>query len=104
MRFLPIPFQLVNAAAAVVGVRFAKFFVASAIGMLPPTAILTYFASALLAAANECELVPGELVVCIDVAHRGLGTASCGPDVLDGYRVRSGRYEFAYRIGARELP
>lgn len=60
--------------------------------------------AALLAAANECELVPGELVVCIDVAHRGLGTASCGPDVLDGYRVRSGRYEFAYRIGARELP
>ena len=52
VRFLPIPFQLVNAAAAVVGVRFAKFFVASAIGLLPPVAILTYFASALLAAAT----------------------------------------------------
>jgi len=52
IRFLPIPFQLVNAAAAVVGVRFAKFFVASAIGLLPPTAILTYFAAALLDAAT----------------------------------------------------
>ena len=52
IRFLPIPFQLVNAAAAVVGVRFAKFFWASAIGLLPPTAILTYFAAALLDAAK----------------------------------------------------
>ena len=38
------------------------------------------------------------LVVCLDVAHRGLGTASCGPDVLDRYRLAAGRYEFAYRV------
>jgi uncharacterized membrane protein YdjX (TVP38/TMEM64 family) len=52
VRFLPIPFQLVNAAAAVVGVRFPKFLFASAVGLLPPIAILTYFASALLGAAT----------------------------------------------------
>jgi uncharacterized membrane protein YdjX (TVP38/TMEM64 family) len=52
VRFLPIPFQLVNAAAAVVGVRFSKFVVASAVGLLPPIAILTFFASALLEAAT----------------------------------------------------
>jgi beta-galactosidase len=39
-----------------------------------------------------------ELVVHLDVAHRGLGTASCGPDVLERYRVGSGRFEFAYRL------
>ena len=39
-----------------------------------------------------------ELVVCLDVAHRGLGTASCGPDVLAQYRLPAGRYEFAYRV------
>ena len=38
------------------------------------------------------------LVICLDVAHRGLGTASCGPDVLPEYRLPSGRYEFAYRV------
>ncbi len=38
------------------------------------------------------------LVVCLDVAHRGLGTASCGPDVLGRYRLAAGRYEFAYRV------
>ena len=39
-----------------------------------------------------------ELIVCVDVAHRGLGTASCGPDVLSRYRLTAGRYELAYRL------
>jgi beta-galactosidase len=43
---------------------------------------------------------PG-LVVCLDVAHRGLGTASCGPDVLPHYRLAAGTYRFAYRISRR---
>ena len=38
------------------------------------------------------------LVVCLDAAHRGLGTASCGPGVLPEYRIASGRHEFAYRV------
>lgn len=37
-------------------------------------------------------------VVCLDVAHRGLGTASCGPDVLAPYVVRSGEYELVYEV------
>ena len=52
IRFLPVPFTLVNAAAAVVGVKLPKFLLASAIGFLPPVAILTYFSSALLQAAT----------------------------------------------------
>jgi phospholipase D1/2 len=51
VRFLPLPLALVNAVAAVVGVRFPKFLLATAIGILPPIAILTYFAAALLEAA-----------------------------------------------------
>ena len=47
--------------------------------------------------ATELERRDG-LVVCLDVAHRGLGTASCGPDVLPSYRLAAGRYEFAYRV------
>ena len=42
-----------------------------------------------------------ELIVCLDVAHRGLGTASCGPDVSDHHRLAPGRYDFAYRISLR---
>ena len=39
-----------------------------------------------------------EVIVCVDAAHRGLGTASCGPDVLPAFRLPSGRFELAYRL------
>lgn len=42
--------------------------------------------------------VADHVVVHLDVAHRGLGTASCGPDVLPRYRLGPGRYDFAYRV------
>ena len=40
------------------------------------------------------------VVVHADVIHRGLGTASCGPDILDRYRVAPGTYRFSYRLVA----
>jgi beta-galactosidase len=53
----------------------------------------------LYAAATETELRPRpELIVHLDVAHRGLGTASCGPDVLPQYTIPPGRHQFAYRL------
>lgn len=60
-----------------------------------------YFPTDLYAATTATDLRPRrEVVVCIDVAHRGLGTASCGPDVLPQYRIGTGSFEFAYRISA----
>ncbi|MFM8267188.1 MAG: glycoside hydrolase family 2 TIM barrel-domain containing protein [Ilumatobacteraceae bacterium] len=38
------------------------------------------------------------VVIHLDVAHRGLGTASCGPDVLERYRITPGTYRFGYRL------
>jgi len=43
------------------------------------------------AAKHDVELVPtGKSFVTIDAAHRGIGTASCGPDTLDKYLVKTG--------------
>jgi beta-galactosidase len=56
----------------------------------------------LYAATTETDLRPRpELIVHLDVAHRGLGTASCGPDVLPQYRIPPGPHEFAYRVSLR---
>ncbi len=53
-------------------------------------------------AATQTDLLPSDkVVVNLDVAHRGLGTASCGPDVLDRYRIGTGRFELAYRVEVR---
>jgi uncharacterized membrane protein YdjX (TVP38/TMEM64 family) len=70
IRFLPVPFTLVNAAAAVVGLKLPKFLLASAIGLLPPIAILTYFSSALLEAAtgDRAAIVRQALTVSITAA------------------------------------
>ena len=34
----------------------------------------------------------------LDAAHRGLGTASCGPDTLPTYLVGPGRYRWSWRL------
>ena len=58
-----------------------------------------YRAEDLYVCGNEADLWPrDELVVHLDVAHRGLGTASCGPDVLPKYRLTSGDFAFSYRL------
>ena len=74
--------------------------------MLSPQAMhvsaIHHTADDLFAAATHTELNRrAELIVCVDVAHRGLGTASCGPDVLAEYRLSAGRYEFSYRLSFR---
>ena len=45
----------------------------------------------------ELEPVPAT-VVHFDVVHRGLGTASCGPDTLPAYLVGSGTYEWRWSL------
>jgi beta-galactosidase len=53
----------------------------------------------LFEAPNASDLVArDEVFVCVDAAHRGLGTASCGPDVLAQYRLPAGRCAFGYRL------
>jgi beta-galactosidase len=63
----------------------------------------THFTAAdLFAATTATELRPRrQLIVHVDAAHRGLGTASCGPDVLAQYRLGAGRYQFGYRLSRR---
>jgi len=61
-----------------------------------------FSADELYRAGHETDLRPRRsLVVHADVAHRGLGTASCGPDVLDRYRIRPGVHRFRYRLSLR---
>jgi beta-galactosidase len=51
------------------------------------------------AATHDVELVARpETIVHIDAAHRGLGTASCGPDTLPEYLVGPGTYRWSWTI------
>jgi beta-galactosidase len=51
----------------------------------------------LFAARHTVDLSPRpEIVLCLDAAHRGLGTASCGPDTLEKYRIEEPEYRLDY--------
>ncbi|MET9833567.1 glycoside hydrolase family 2 TIM barrel-domain containing protein [Streptomyces sp. NPDC006385] len=53
----------------------------------------------LTAVAHHDELVPrAGCVVHIDAAHRGLGTASCGPDTFPSYRVPPGIHRWSWTL------
>ena len=53
----------------------------------------------LTAAKHSIDLQPRtETVLCLDAAHRGLGTASCGPDTLPKYRLLGRRYRLDLQI------
>jgi beta-galactosidase len=55
--------------------------------------------AALTAATHDVELVPsGRTYLHIDIAHRGLGSASCGPDALDRYRIGAGRFRWTWSV------
>jgi len=50
-------------------------------------------------ATHDDELVPSaSTIVHLDAAHRGLGTASCGPDTLPQYLVGPGSYRWAWAL------
>ncbi len=56
----------------------------------------------LTAAAHTHELRPRRAThVHLDVAHRGLGTAACGPDTHPRHLVRGGTHRFAWTLTAR---
>ncbi|MEU6350997.1 glycoside hydrolase family 2 TIM barrel-domain containing protein [Streptomyces sp. NPDC047072] len=60
-----------------------------------------YRAEGLSGVAHHDELVPrAGCVVHIDAAHRGLGTASCGPDTSASYLVAPGVHRWSWTLRA----
>jgi len=63
--------------------------------------ITRYGAADLAMAAHHDELIPRDgHVVHLDAAHRGLGTASCGPDTLPPYLIGPGTYRWSWALRA----
>jgi uncharacterized membrane protein YdjX (TVP38/TMEM64 family) len=66
VRFLPIPFALVNYGAALAGVKFGPFLIATALGLAPSLVIYTTLSYALVTATAEDRMgvaIIGALVI-----------------------------------------
>lgn len=66
----------------------------------------THFtAEDLYVARHTVDLEPRpETILYLDLAQRGLGTASCGPDTRPEYRIQGKRFRWNYRMGAVSAP
>jgi len=63
--------------------------------------VLRHTDDELAAARHAADLAGAEaFIVHVDAAHRGVGTASCGPDVLERYRIAPGRYEWSFTVSS----
>ncbi|MFJ2813081.1 glycoside hydrolase family 2 TIM barrel-domain containing protein [Streptomyces sp. NPDC087294] len=89
------------------GVRRFTLSAADATGLAveldaPRQVSVTRFrAEDLTAVTHHDELVPrAGCVVQLDAAHRGLGTASCGPDTFASYRVPTGVHRWSWTLRA----
>ena len=60
----------------------------------------THHRAAELAAASHAEelIARPEVIVHLDAAHRGLGTASCGPDTTEPYLLGPGTYRWEWTL------
>ena len=58
-----------------------------------------FTARQLTATAHDYELVPlAETVVHIDYRHSGIGSNSCGPELLPKWRLNDGAFRFSFRL------
>jgi beta-galactosidase len=87
------------------GVRFLRIFTEQGIGLnivadQELQASASHYPHEILTPAfHTWELAAkDETYVCLDAEQRGVGGASCGPDVLEQYRIGTGRFTLAYSM------
>lgn len=84
LRLIPVvPFNLLNFAAALAGVRRRDYILATAIGIIPGTAVYTYFADSLLAGAEGADR---NALVRVAIAGALLLLLSFVPNVIQRLR------------------
>ena len=58
-----------------------------------------YTQEELAAKKHNYELVPcGSTVLCLDYAQSGIGSNSCGPELLEKYRLGEGTFQFDMKL------
>jgi len=83
-------FEVVNAQGS--GLRFVM-------GKPAQVSVTPNRAEELADATHDVEVQPcGNTVVHIDTAHRGVGTASCGPDTLEKYLIKTGLHTWEWTV------
>lgn len=68
LRFLPIPYPVINFASALAGVPAKRFLAASVIGLIPATLIHSYFIARLIYASGDERVTQGIMYAAVLIA------------------------------------
>jgi len=68
LRFLPIPYPVINFACALAGIPARRFLTASVIGLIPATLIHSYFIARLIYASGDERVTQGLLYAAVLIA------------------------------------
>jgi len=101
IRFLPIPYPLVNYTAALTGIRPSLFMTTTAIGLIPGATVYTYFASLVpKAASGDLSGIVGKLAI----ASGTLLLLTFIPQIWQARKRRERYRELCARRQARLIP
>ena len=68
-------------------------------GILGKAAYYAAFPEELTEKAHNYELVPcGSTVLCLDYAQSGVGSQSCGPELMQQYQLNETEFEFVMKL------
>lgn len=67
VRFMPIPFAMINYGAALAGVQPAKFMLATGLALVPSTVVHTYFLTSLLEQADRRPIILAQYIATLAV-------------------------------------
>lgn len=102
-----VPYIMPQANGNRTGVNFVALSSEEGIGLTVKTPGILEFSvsrfseNQLYAANHTCELRDeGRIFLHLDLKQRGVGTASCGPDVSSSYKITSGTYRYVLRFSA----
>ncbi len=88
LRFIPLPFPVINYGMALAGVNFGIFLLTTAVGVIPAVSVMSYFSASIV---NAAEAERGEALLRVSLALLAMFALSLAPTLVKKLRARRER-------------
>ena len=85
LRFIPVPFPVINYGIALAGVDFGPFLLTTAFGCVPAVAVLSYFSASIV---NAADAERSEALLRVSLALLAMFILSMAPTLVKGWKAR----------------
>ena len=88
LRFIPLPFPVINYGMALAGVDFGLFFLSTAVGIIPVVSVMSYFAASIV---NAAEAERSDALLRVSFALLAMFALSFAPNIVKTWKARRER-------------